>query len=84
MSLKYFKNNIILKPLTDGLKQDGIYLPQTSRLKVYEGIVQSCPLSEHNIKEGDRVIYENYAGFEIKYNGELFVIVASEDIIAKL
>lgn len=79
--LKYFNDNIILKPITDGNTKGGIYLSSLSKNKVYEGIIQSCPPG--NLKTGDHVIYEKYAGFEIKHENEVYIIIPMEDIVAK-
>ena len=34
------------------------------------------------VKEGDRVIVSKYSGTEIKYEGEDYIIVKNEDILA--
>ena len=39
---------------------------------------------EMYIKEKDKVIVSKYAGTEIKYNGEEFLIVKQSDILAKI
>ena len=39
-------------------------------------------LQEMNIKKGDNVIVSKYSGTEIKYNGEEFIIVKQDDILA--
>lgn len=36
------------------------------------------------LKEGDYVTYAKYAGKEIKYKGELYLILNDEDVIAKV
>lgn len=35
-----------------------------------------------NVKKGDQVIVSKYAGTEVKYNNEEFIIVKQEDILA--
>ena len=35
-----------------------------------------------NVKKGDKVITNKYAGTEIKYEGEDYIIVRQEDILA--
>jgi len=79
--IKYFKGNVILKPLMGGEKIGGILIPEKSRIKVNEGIVHSCSFTA-SVTEGEHVIYESYAGFEIKVGDEVFIIVPEEDIIA--
>lgn len=35
-----------------------------------------------NVKKGDRVIVSKYAGTEVKYDGEEYIIVKQDDILA--
>ena len=35
-----------------------------------------------NVKKGDRVIVNKYAGTEVKYNNEEYIIVKQDDILA--
>ena len=35
-----------------------------------------------NVKKGDRVIVSKYAGTEVKYEGEDYIIVKQDDILA--
>ena len=35
-----------------------------------------------NVKKGDKVIVSKYAGTEVKYNGEEYIIVKQDDILA--
>jgi len=35
-----------------------------------------------NVKKGDKVIVSKYAGTEVKYEGEEYMIVKCEDILA--
>ena len=34
------------------------------------------------IKKGDKVIVNKYAGTEVKYNGEAYIIVRQDDVLA--
>lgn len=35
-----------------------------------------------NVKKGDKVIVSKYSGTEVKYNGEEYIIVKQDDILA--
>ena len=37
-----------------------------------------------NIKKGDKVIVNKYAGTEVKYDGEEFIIVKQSDVLAQV
>lgn len=34
------------------------------------------------LKEGDRVVYSKYAGTEIKFEGETYIVIRQNDILA--
>lgn len=34
------------------------------------------------LKEGDRVVYSKYAGTEIKFEGEAYIVIKQNDILA--
>ena len=36
------------------------------------------------LKEGDKVVFAKYAGTEVKYDGEDYIIMRQEDILAKV
>lgn len=39
-------------------------------------------LQEMNVKKGDNVIVSKYAGTEVKYEGQEYMIIKQEDILA--
>lgn len=51
-------------------------------VKVGPGIVEDGKKVEMQVKEGDKVVLNQYAGTNIKYEGEEFVIVKQSDILA--
>ena len=70
--------------------QSGIILPDSAREKPQEAIVvavgsgktEDGKCHEMQVKEGDKVIYSQYSGTEVKLDGEEYVIVSQDDIIA--
>jgi chaperonin GroES len=46
------------------------------------GKVEKGEKTEMQVKEGDKVIYSKYAGTEVKYGDEEYIIVTQNDIIA--
>jgi chaperonin GroES len=71
----------------------GILIPDTAKEKPIEGkIIAVGPgkMSEQGqrmalqLKEGDRVLFGKYAGTEIKMEGEEFLMMREEDILAVL
>jgi chaperonin GroES len=68
----------------------GILLPETAKDKPKEGTVISVgegkqlddgSRSTFAVKAGDRILFSAYAGTEVKYMGEEFLIMREEDIL---
>lgn len=51
-------------------------------IKVGPGIQEDGKKVEMQVKEGDKVILNQYAGTTVKYEGEELVIVKNSDILA--
>ena len=65
--------------------QSGIILPNSAKEKPQEAVViavGSDAKEKMQVKEGDKVIYSQYAGTEVKLEDEEYVIVSQKDIIA--
>src|SRR5438132_2562272 len=69
----------------------GIVLPDTAKEKPKQGKILSLgdgKLLENGkrvpfqVKEGDRVLFSSYAGNEVTLDGEEFLIMTEEDILA--
>lgn len=69
----------------------GILLPESAKEKPKEGKViaigegrtlDNGQRSTFSVKKGDRVLFTSYAGTEIKYQGEEYLIMGEGDILA--
>ena len=69
----------------------GIVLPDTAKEKPKEGkviavgkgkLLDSGKRVELQVKVGDRVIFSSYAGTEVKLEGEEYVLMSEDDILA--
>jgi chaperonin GroES len=64
----------------------GIIIPDTAQEKTQTGVVVAIgPGTEKEkitVKNGDRVMYDKYAGTQIKIDGEEHLILKMSDIIA--
>ena len=69
----------------------GIILPDSAKEKPKEGKVISVGNGKINdkgervaltVKEGDKILFSAYAGTEIKVDGEDFLIMREEDVLA--
>ena len=69
----------------------GIYLPETAKDKPKEGKIIAVGSGHLNketgkyipftVKKGDRVIFNSYAGTEVKINDEELIIMTEDDIL---
>ena len=69
----------------------GILLPESAKEKPKEGIVMAIgdgktldngDRSTFSVSKGDRVLFTSYAGTDVKYNGEDYLIMREEDLLA--
>ena len=91
MNIKPLADRVIIKALPMEEKtKSGIIMPDTAKEKPQEGEVIAVgpgkmekgvrvPL---DVKANDRVIYSKYAGTEVKYDGEEYLILKEADILA--
>lgn len=91
MNLKPLADRVIIKaiPIEEKTKS-GIIMPDTAKEKPQEGEIVAVGLGRvekgervpMDVKVGDRVIYSKYAGTEIKYDGDEYLILRESDIQA--
>ncbi|MDD6442495.1 MAG: co-chaperone GroES [bacterium] len=90
MKLKPLGNRVVLKyQEAEEKTPSGIILPDSAKEKPQEAVVVAVGPGKTGgedfkmqVKEGDKVIYSKYAGTEIKLDGEEFIIVSQNDIMA--
>ena len=89
--LKPLSDRVIVKMLEEEEKtQGGIILAGNSKEKpqlaeviaVGPGKEYDGKLSKMTVKKGDKVVLNQYAGSEVKYEGKKYTIVRMEDILA--
>ncbi|MGI6308732.1 MAG: co-chaperone GroES [Dethiobacteria bacterium] len=92
MNLKPLGDRVIIKVLEEEEKtSSGIVLPDKAKEKPQEGeikavgpgrILDDGKRVEMDVKVGDKVVYSRYAGTEIKIDGEEYLILRQDDILA--
>ncbi|MCO1600617.1 MULTISPECIES: co-chaperone GroES [Desulfosporosinus] len=91
MNIKPLADRVIIKALPMEEKtKSGIIMPDTAKEKPQEGEVVAVGPGKMekgqrivlDVKAGDRVIYSKYAGTEVKYDGEEYLILKETDILA--
>ena len=85
-------NRVLAKRLEQESKTaGGIYIPDTAKEKPLEGKVVSVGtgtrLKDGSVRplpmqDGDKILFGKYAGTEIKLDGEDFLILKEDDILA--
>lgn len=86
MKLRPLEDRVILQhQKAEEKTQSGIILPDSAKEKPQEAVVIAVgPGSETKmqVKEGDKVIYSEYSGTEVKLGDEEYIVVSQKDIIA--
>ena len=91
MKLRPVADMVLLKSLEQETKsQGGIIIPDTAKEKpMMAQVVAAGPGGNVDgkeipmyIKDGDKVIYRRYAGTEVKFDGEEYILAKQNDIIA--
>ncbi len=62
----------------------GIYLPDSAQEKPKTAKVTAVGSMVRSIKKGDTIVYKEYAATELKIDGEEFLIVNEEDVLATI
>ena len=93
MKLAPLGDRVVLKQLeAEETTKSGIVLPGNAQEKPQQaeiiavgpgGIVDGKEV-EMQVAVGDKVIYSKYAGTEVKLDGEEYIIVKQNDIVAKV
>jgi chaperonin GroES len=69
----------------------GILLPESAKEKPKEGKIiaigegrtlDNGDRSTFSVKDGDSILFSSYAGTEVKYQGEEYLIMREDDILA--
>ena len=92
LKLKPIGDRVIAQRLGSVEKtKSGLYLPDSAQEKPQEGKVLSVGAGERlddgsikavEVKSGDRVLYGKYAGTEVTIEGEDYLILREEDVLA--
>lgn len=87
--MKPISDRVVIKPAPAEEKtKGGIIIPDTAKEKPQRGEVVSVgPGKEDNkmtVKAGDIVLYGKYAGQEISYEGQDYIIMREDDILVIL
>jgi len=94
MPIRPLYDRILVKRLEEEEQQiGGIIIPDTAKEKPQEGevvavgagrILENGERQAPDVKVGDKILFGKYAGTEVKYEDEEFLIMREDDILAKV
>ena len=84
--MKPINDRVVVKPaLAEETTKGGIIIPDTAKEKPQRGTVIAVgPGKDDNkmtVAKGDTVLYGKYAGQELNYEGEDYLIMREDDIL---
>lgn len=92
LKIRPLNDKIVVKRVEAETKtKGGIVLPDTAKEKPKEGVVVSLgngkllengTRASFQVKEKDRVIFSSYAGTEVKVDGEEYLVLSEDDVLA--
>ena len=88
MNIKPLSDRVLVLPAPAEEKVGGIIIPDTAKEKPQRGKVVAVGHGTKDepmiLKENDVVLYGKYAGTELEYQGEKYLIMRQSDILAVL
>lgn len=87
MTIKPLSDRVLILPSpAEEVTVSGIIIPDSAKEKPLKGtVVAAGPGTkdeEMTLKEGDTVIFGKYAGNEIEFEGEKYLIMRQSDVLA--
>ncbi|MBM4048226.1 MAG: co-chaperone GroES [Planctomycetes bacterium] len=92
LKVKPLGEKILVKRLeAESKTAGGIVLPDTAKEKPKEGkvialgegkLLENGKRAEFQVKKGDKIIFSSYAGTEVKIEGEEYLLMSEDDILA--
>jgi chaperonin GroES len=77
---------VVIKPLEQETKTaSGLYIPETAKEKPQTGLVVAVgDADEIKLKVEDRVLFAKYTGTEFKLDGQDYLLMECNDVLARL
>ena len=86
MNIKPLADRVLIAPAAAEEKIGGIIIPDTAKEKPLRGKVVAAGNGtkdeEMVLKEGDEVLYGKYAGTELEFGGEKYLMMRQSDVLA--
>jgi chaperonin GroES len=87
LNIKPLADRVVIEPLpAETQTASGLYIPDSAQEKQQKGkvVAVGSGKKDHNmtVKNGDIVIYGKYGGTELRIDGEDYMIMREDDILA--
>ncbi len=86
MNIKPLADRVLVLPAPAEEKVGGIIIPDTAKEKPLRGKIIAVGNGTKDeqmvLKEGDEVLYGKYAGTELEYEGEKYLMMRQSDVLA--
>ena len=86
MNIQPLADRVLIKPAAAEEQLGGILIPDTAKEKPLKGEIiatgNGTKDEEMVLKVGDTVLYGKYAGQELEYDGEKYMVMRQSDVIA--
>lgn len=86
MNIQPLADRVLILPAPAEEKVGGIIIPDTAKEKPLRGKViatgKGTKDEEMTLKAGDNVLYGKYAGTELEFEGEKYLIMRQSDVLA--
>lgn len=79
---------VLIRPLEqETMTKSGIILPETAKEKPQQGRIEAVGNSEEmqsGLAVGDLVLFAKYSGNEIEVDGQKYIIMEENDVLARI
>jgi len=92
LNIRPLQDRIMVKQLEEEDKSaGGIIIPDTAKEKPHQGkvmavgngkVMENGKIRKLDVKAGDRVLFEKFAGTTVRIDGEDYMIMREEEILA--
>ena len=86
MNIQPLGDRVLVMPAPAEEKIGGIIIPDTAKEKPLRGKIVAAGNGtkdeEMILKEGDQVLYGKYAGTELEFDGEKYLMMRQSDVLA--
>ena len=85
MTIKPLADRVLIKTEeAETRTASGLYIPDTAQEKTQTGVIVAVGTDKDviNVKEGDKVMYDKYAGTSVKIDGVDHLLIRIADVIA--